>query len=69
MDATLDFPRWEAGQWTMQSASPTAFRAVVGADMIVTANREKIEVCSKAAAREHETVPCTIRITGTRPHD
>ncbi len=59
---TLDLPRWEAGQRMMQSASPTAFRAIVGADRIVTANREAIEGCSKAAVRKRETVRCTIRI-------
>ena len=59
---TLDLPRWEAGQRMMQSASPTAFRAIVGADRIVTANRETIEGCSKAAARKRETVRCTIRV-------
>ena len=40
---TLDLPRWEAGQRMIQSASPTAFRAIVGADRIVTANRAAIE--------------------------
>ena len=59
---TLDLPRWEAGQRMMQSASPTAFRAIVAADRIVTANREAIEACSKAAARKRETVRCTITI-------
>ena len=59
---TLDLPRWEAGQRMMQSASPTAFRAIVGADRIVTANREAIERCSKAAARKRETVRCTVRV-------
>ncbi|MFT6571120.1 MAG: hypothetical protein ACJAWY_002843 [Sphingomonas echinoides] len=58
----LDLPRWGAGQRMMQSASPTAFRAIVGADRIVTANRDTIEGCSKAAARKRETVRCTIRI-------
>jgi hypothetical protein len=28
----------------------------------VTANRETIEGCSKAAARKRETVRCTIRV-------
>ena len=63
---TLDLPRWEAGQRLMQSVSPTAFSAIVGADRIVTANREAIEGCSKAAARKRETVRCTIRIKSTR---
>jgi hypothetical protein len=59
---TLDLPRWEAGQRMMQSASPAAFRAIVGADRIVTANREVIEGCSKAAARARDPVRCTIRV-------
>ena len=59
---TLDMPRWEAGQRMMQSADPAAFRAVVAADRIVTANRKTIEGCSKAAARARETVRCTIRV-------
>ena len=46
----------------MQSASPTVFRAIVGADRIVTANRDAIEGGSKAAARKRETVRCTIRV-------
>ncbi|WP_173655736.1 DUF6118 family protein [Sphingomonas turrisvirgatae] len=63
---TLGMPRWEAGQRMMQSASPTAFSAIVAGDRIVTANREAIEGCSKAAARTHETVRCTIKV-GARP--
>ncbi|GBQ50950.1 DUF6118 family protein [Komagataeibacter europaeus] len=59
---TLDLPRWEAGQRMMESASPTAFRAIVGADRIVTANREAVEGCSKVAARKRETVRCTIKV-------
>lgn len=59
---TLDLPRWEAGQRMMQSASPTAFRAIVAADRIVTANRKTIEGCSKAAARTRDTVRCTIQV-------
>ena len=50
----------------MQSVSPTAFSAIVGADRIVTANRETIEGCSKAAARKREAVRCTIKISATR---
>ena len=54
----------------MQTASPTAFSAIVGADRIVTANRETIEGCSKAAARKREMVRCTIRIAANQPlHD
>ena len=59
---TLDMPRWEAGQRMMRSADAAQFRAIVAADRIVTANRETIEGCSKAAARARETVRCAIRI-------
>lgn len=59
---TLDLPMWEAGQRMMQSASPTPFSAIVGADRIVTANREAIEGCEKAATKARETVRCTIRV-------
>lgn len=38
----LDMSRWEAGQRMMPSASPTAFRAIIAADRIVTANRETV---------------------------
>lgn len=58
----LDMPRWTAGQRMMQSASPAAFRAIVAGDRIVTANRETIEDCSKAATRARDTVRCTIRV-------
>lgn len=60
---TLDMPRWEAGQRMMQSADPAAFRAIVAADKIVTANREAIDGCSKAATRARDTVRCQIRVT------
>lgn len=59
---TLGLPRWEAGQRLMQSASPAAFRAIVAGDRIVTANRETIEGCSKAAARTRESVRCMIQV-------
>jgi hypothetical protein len=59
---TLDLPLWEAGQRMMQSASPAAFRAIVAADRIVTANREAIERCVEAAAKARETVRCTVKV-------
>lgn len=59
---TLDMPRWEAGQRMMQSADAAQFRAIVAADKIVTANRETIEGCSKAANRARATVRCTIKV-------
>ena len=46
----------------MQSAAPESWRAIVAGDKIVTANRETIEGCSKAAARARDTVRCTITI-------
>ena len=59
---TLDMPMWEGGQRMMRTAAPEAFANIAAADRIVTANRETIEGCSKAAARKHETVRCTIRV-------
>ena len=59
---TLDLPRWEAGQRMMQSASSTAFSAIVAGDKIVTTNREMIERCEKAAIKTGKAVSCTIRI-------
>lgn len=50
------------GKELAQSASPTALRAIVAAARIVTANREAIERCSKAAVRARETTPCTIKV-------
>jgi hypothetical protein len=58
----LDLPRWEAGRRLMQSASPTAFRGIVAADRIVTANREAIDRCGKAAIKASEPVRCTIKV-------
>ena len=66
---TLDMPRWEAGQRMMQSASPTAFSAIVAGNRIVTANREAIEGCKKAAVKAGETVRCTIRVSLERRDD
>ncbi len=59
----LDLPEWEAGQRLMRAAAPDAFANIAAADRIITANREAIEGCSKAAARKLETVRCTIRVT------
>ena len=66
---TLDLPRWEAGQRMMQSASPTAFSAIIAGNRIVTANREAIEGCKKAAVKAAETVRCTIRVSLERRDD
>ena len=59
---TLDMPMWEGGQRMMQSASPAAFRAIVAGDRIVTANRETIEGCSRAATKADEPVRCTVKV-------
>ncbi len=59
---TLDLPHWTAGRRMMQSADPAQFRAIVAADRIVTANRERIRGCRKVAARTREAVRCTIKI-------
>ena len=59
---TLDMPGWTAGQRMMQNADPAQFRAIVAGDRIVTANRETIEECSKAATKARDTVRCTVKI-------
>ena len=63
---TLDLPRWQAGQRMMQSADPVQFRAIVAGDRIVTANRQTIEGCRKAASKTRDTVRCTVRV-GAEP--
>lgn len=52
----------DVGAQMMQSANLTAFIAVVGADRIMTANREVFDGCSKSAARKRESGRCTIRV-------
>ncbi len=59
---TLDLPRWEAGQRMMQTADPVQFRAIVAGDKIVSANRDTIEGCRKAARRARDAVRCTIKV-------
>lgn len=59
---TLDLPMWEGGQRMMRTVAPDAFANIAAGDRIVTTNRKTIEGCSKAAARTHETVRCTISI-------
>ena len=59
---TVDLPMWQAGGQLLATADPTTYRAIVGADRIVTDNREAIEACSKAATRKREMVRCTIEI-------
>jgi hypothetical protein len=63
---TLYMPMWEGGQRMMQSASPPAFRAIVGADRIVTANREAIEACRKRANTAHKTVRCAVSVEASK---
>ena len=58
----VDLPMWQAGGQLLATKDPAAYRAIVAADKIVTANREAIEGCSKVAARARETVRCTIRV-------
>ncbi|MGY2737276.1 DUF6118 family protein [Sphingomonas sp. UYP23] len=58
----VDLPMWQAGGQLLATADPATYRGIVGADRIVTANREAIEACSKAAARKRETVRCMIRV-------
>ncbi len=63
---TVDLPMWEGGQRMMRASSPDAFANVAAGDRIITANREAIERCAKAATKARETVRCTIRIAPAR---
>lgn len=59
---TLDRPMWDAGQRMMQSADPAQFGAIVAGDKIVTANRETIDGCQKAATKAKKPVRCTVEV-------
>lgn len=59
---TLDRPMWDAGQRMMNIAAPESWRAIVASDKIVTANRDTIAGCKKAAGKAREAVRCTIRV-------
>ena len=59
---TLDLPMWEGGQRMMRTAAPDAFANIAAGDRIVTANREAIERCTKAATKAREPVRCVVRI-------
>jgi hypothetical protein len=63
---TLDRPMWDAGQQMMNIAAPENWRAIVAGDKVVTANREVIERCRKAATAAKPT-RCTIVIEAERP--
>jgi hypothetical protein len=62
---TLDMPMWEGGQRMMRTAAPDAFSNIAAGDRIVTANREAIERCRRAAIKTGKPVQCTVRI-GTK---
>ena len=51
---------WDAGKRLMRGASPASWDAIVVGNRIVTANREALTRCRKAAARTRKTVRCTI---------
>lgn len=59
---TLDRPMWDAGQRMMQSADPAQFGAIVAGDKILTANRETIDGCQKAATKAKKPVRCTVEV-------
>ena len=63
---TLDMPMWEGGQRMMRAAAPDAFANIAAGDRIVTANRETLEACHKAAARAKKPVRCSIEVKGTQ---
>ena len=45
----------------MKIAGPASWQAIVAGDKIMTANRDAIEGCRKAAAKAHYTARCTIK--------
>lgn len=59
---SLRLPMWEGGQRSMRASSPDAFANVAAGDRIITADRETIKGCSKAAVKADEPVRCTIRV-------
>ncbi len=63
---TLDMSMWEGGQRMMRAAAPDAFANIAAGDRIVTANRETLEACHKAAARAKKPVRCSIEVKGTQ---
>jgi Ti-type conjugative transfer relaxase TraA len=59
---SLHMKMWEGGQRMMEAASPSAFGAIVAGDSIVTANRDTLVACQRAATKAKKRVHCTIEV-------
>lgn len=60
--STLQLDTWTASQRLAAVSQPDQWNAMVRGAIIVQENGAAIERCRKAAARESEAVPCTVRI-------
>lgn len=59
---TMRLPGWEAGKRLMVTDSPTSFNSILLANRLVTANRDAIGACRKAAKKKGDAVRCTVRV-------
>ncbi|MBP2274644.1 DUF6118 family protein [Sphingomonas sp. PL20] len=60
--STLDMPMWDGARRLAGVSQPEAWNAMLTGALIVQANREAIERCSKAASKARELVRCTVRV-------
>ncbi len=58
--------QWEAGQRLMQTAAPASWAMIVAADPLADGNREAIDGCREAAAKQKKPVRCTITVGAER---
>lgn len=57
--------QWEAGQRLMQAAAPESWGGIVSGNKIVTANKDTLEGCQRAAAKARKAVRCMIDVKVT----
>ncbi|PWU70725.1 hypothetical protein DK867_23200 [Ochrobactrum sp. POC9] len=55
--------RWKAGIALMESGSPEGWRSIVEASELVQANRQALDVCSRAAVNAKKDQRCTITVS------
>lgn len=61
---SLDMGMWAAGQDLMASADPRRWDGIVSGDAIITANRDALGACQRAATKAKKPVRCTIEVKG-----
>lgn len=61
---TLDQPMWEAGMHLMQTDGPVTWSGIVTGSRMITANKNALDNCWKAASKTKKAVPCSIRVGG-----